>query len=84
MAKVNLIKIDDLTSIEALDTLETEKIYGGGVTNLTTALGLPNPVSTVSASLAQDLPGLMFLATGSPTNRVLINNIDSSEIPNFS
>jgi hypothetical protein len=51
------------------------------VTNLTTALGLPNFVSTVSAGLAQDIPGLMFLSTGSPTNRAQLENIERSIFP---
>jgi hypothetical protein len=51
------------------------------LTNLTTLLGLPNPSSPVAASAAQDLPGLMFLSTGSVTNRAQIENITRSVFP---
>jgi hypothetical protein len=56
-------------------------MVSSNVTNLTSALGLPNFVSTVSAGLAQDIPGLMFLSTGSPTNRAQLENIDRSIFP---
>jgi hypothetical protein len=52
-----------------------------GPTNLTTLLGLPTFSSPISASLAQDLVGLMFLATGNVANRAPIENIRNSVMP---
>jgi hypothetical protein len=49
--------------------------------NLTTDLNLPNVLTPYALNLAQDLNGLMYLSTGNPYMRPLIENITNSQIP---